>query len=297
MLYLGWRCPPSQRSSEASYFKPQAKVARVAERALEHNDEGVRGEVDSVSTLRSLAHNVKFRAKRYYLRRRNSQAADLQELWATALADELAYWRMWLATGGAHCPADYQFRLDPEAELQESITSQLDRIGARVRLLDVGAGPLTSVGKRWSGHDFSLTAVDALADEYDLLLDEFAVVPPVRTRRCDTEHLAKAFVRASFDVAYASNTLDHSYAPMEAIHQMVDIVRPGGIVLLHHRTNEAERQAYTGLHQWNFEWVDNDCHLWRPSKTWRLRDELVNQATVTGAKAHGDVTVVITKNS
>jgi SAM-dependent methyltransferase len=236
---------------------------------------------------------------RHYRRRRNLRAArgaTPQEVWAGALGDEMAFWRDWFGSRGSVWPDDYRFRLDPESEIQAQVTQHLNGIGARVRMLDVGAGPLTFIGKRWPGHEFTLTAVDALADKYDVLLDEFEVTPPVRTRRCDSERLSEAFAENSFDVAYALNTLDHSYEPMQAIRQMVAVVRPRGIVLLQHYPNEAENEAYSGLHQWNFDWVDSDCLLWRPSKKWWLRKELAAQATVTGTKADGIVTVVITKS-
>ena len=100
----------------------------------------------------------------------------------------------------------------------------------------------------------------------------------------------------SFDVAYALNTLDHSYEPIRAIQQMVAVVRPGGIVLLQHQPNEAEHASYTGLHQWNFDCADGDCLVWRPGKKRRLREELAGQATVAASKADGVVTAVITKS-
>jgi SAM-dependent methyltransferase len=249
--------------------------------------------------LRTSAGNLKRRVTKRYHRRHNLRAtrgAAPQEVWAGALSDEMAFWREWMRTGGSKWPDDYRFRLDPESEIQEQITQHLSGIESRVRMLDVGAGPLTFVGKRWPGHEFTLTAVDALADKYDVLLDEFGITPSVRTRRCDSERLSEAFAENSFDVAYALNTLDHSYEPMRAIRQMIAVVRPGGIVLLQHYPNEAENEAYSGLHQWNFDWVDSDCLLWRPSKKWSLSKEFAGQATVTGTKADGVVTVVITKS-
>jgi hypothetical protein len=73
----------------------------------------------------------------------------------------MGYWRDWMRTKGGEWPEDYRFRLDPESVIRTHITRHLDGIGSRVRMLDVGAGALTIVGKRWPGHDFTLTAVDA----------------------------------------------------------------------------------------------------------------------------------------
>jgi SAM-dependent methyltransferase len=227
---------------------------------------------------------------------RATRSASRQEIWVGALDDEMTFWREWMRTQGSRWHEDYWFRLDPESSIQKEITQHLSGIGSRVRLLDVGAGPLTVVGKRWPGHQLELTAVDALADKYDVLLEECKITPPVRTRRCDTERLSDVFASNSFDVAYARNTVDHSYQPLEAIRQMVAVVKPSGIALLQHYPNEAENEDYSGLHQWNFDWVNNDCLLWRPGTKWSLRREFAGQATVKGAKADGFVTVIITKS-
>lgn len=227
---------------------------------------------------------------------RATQGASPREIWVDALDDEMAFWREWMHTQGSRWPGDYRFRLDPDSVIQENITQHLSGTGSRVRLLDVGAGPLTVVGKHWPGHELELTAVDALADRYDALLEECKITPPVRTRRCDTERLSDVFAPDSFDVAYALNTLDHSYQPLQAIRQMVAVVRPRGTVLLQHFPNEAENENYSGLHQWNFDWVNDDCLLWRPGTKWSLRKEFGGQAKVTGAKADGVVTVMITRS-
>jgi SAM-dependent methyltransferase len=247
----------------------------------------------------SLPHNLKHRVSKSRRRRRNLRATQdvaVADVWAGALDEELDFWRDWMRTKGSSWPEDFRFRLDPESLIQDSITTHLDGIGSRVRMLDVGAGPLTFVGKRWPDHDFELSAVDALADRYDMLLEEYDLDPPVRTRRCESERLLDLFAPGGFDVAYALNTLDHSYEPLTAIRQMVEIVRPGGKVLLQHHPNEAENEAYSGLHQWNFDWVDGDGVLWRPGERWQMRDEFATRATVTGGKADDLVTIVLTRS-
>jgi SAM-dependent methyltransferase len=246
-----------------------------------------------------LKHRIPAPIRQRARRRRNLRAArdvTAREAWAAGADAEIAILREWLRTRGGRWPDDYRFRLDPESVIQEDITRHLNGAGQRVRILDVGAGPLTFVGKRWPGHDLELTAVDALADTYDALLAEYGVTPPVRTRRCETERLSDMFPPDSFDMACAAWTIDHSYEPLRAIRQMVTVVRPGGVVLLRHYPNEAENEAYSGQHQWNLDWAGDDCILWRPGTKWSLREELAGQGTVTGAKADDIVTTVITKS-
>jgi SAM-dependent methyltransferase len=242
-----------------------------------------------------IAAPIRQRARRWR-NLRAARGATPQEVWAGRAGAEIAIWRDWLRTRGSRWPDDYRFRLDSGSLIQEDITRHLNDAGRRVRILDAGAGPLTFVGKRWPGHDLELTAVDALADQYDALLAEYGVTPPVRTRRCDSERLSDMFPLDSFDMACAANAIDHSYEPLRAIRQMVAVVRPGGVVLLQHYPNEAENEVYSGQHQWNLDWADGDCILWRPGNRWSLRQELAGRAMVTGAKADGTVTTVITKS-
>jgi SAM-dependent methyltransferase len=166
--------------------------------------------------------------------------------------DELSFWRAWVETQGLTWPEDYRNRLDPMTPLRPDIAAYLD--GNRV--LDAGAGPLTILGKTVSGRAIDLVPVDALADRYNELLDEFGVTPPVRTIQGVSEKLGRQFPAGTFDLAYACNTLDHSRDPVAAVRQMALVTRPGGYLILEHHDNEAEYEHYWGLHQWNLAVVD-----------------------------------------
>jgi SAM-dependent methyltransferase len=191
------------------------------------------------------------------------------ERWRSGKSHETEFWTTWFATHGDEWPEAYQQRLDPEAPLQDAIRELLPREG-RVAILDVGAGPVTVLGKRSDRHIIELSATDALADEYDAILDHFGIVPPVRTVRCDTERLTERFARDTFDLVNAENTLDHHYDALAAIDQMVAVTKPGGVITMRHATNEGETADYTGLHQWNFELRDGDPFLWSPTTSMNL---------------------------
>lgn len=149
---------------------------------------------------------------------------------------------------------------------------------ARVSILDVGAGPVSAVGYRFPGKSVSLTAVDPLADEYNRLLAKAGVVPPVRTERVDGEGLLEHFGPDRFDLAYSRNALDHAVDPLTIIRNMLGVVRSGGHVILRHVRNEALRQGYVQLHQWNFDERDGRAVIWRP-------DQEVDLAVVLGEQA------------
>lgn len=171
---------------------------------------------------------------------------------------ELDFWTRWFESEGLYWPDDYRRRLDPDAPLEEELVAdRLDALpGGTVSILDVGAGPLTFLGKRHPRKALELTPIDALADEYDRLLERFGVEPPVRTLQCPGEQLLERFGPESFDVAYARNSLDHSYDPLATIRNMVAAVRPHGFVALRHVRTEGAKQNYSGFHQWNFDLAD-----------------------------------------
>jgi len=171
--------------------------------------------------------------------------------WGGGLKNEVDFWDDYFRTKGLQWPESYSMRLDPEAPLQPRPAALLpDR--AEVHILDVGAGPLTHLGKVHAGKSLRITAVDPLADQYDRILKKYNVVPPIRTQKLAAEKLVKWFKPASFDLVFARNCIDHSYNPEHAILQMISVAKPGGYVLLEHFPNEAENEAYAGLHQWNF---------------------------------------------
>jgi SAM-dependent methyltransferase len=197
----------------------------------------------------------------------------------------VAFWRDWLQTQGGPWADDHRNRLDPERPLQPAVRALVPvGAGGRVRILDVGAGPLTFLGKRWEGRHVDIVAVDALAHDYDRLLAEAGVEPPLRTGRCDTERLTEVFAPGSFDVVCASNTLDHSYDPLRAIGQMVEVTRPGGAVYLKHLQNEAEHERHVGLHQWNLQVEDGRFTVWNADARWDVEVALVGRARIERAE-------------
>jgi len=121
-----------------------------------------------------------------------------------------------------------------------------------VRVLDVGAGPLTVVGKKWAGRKIEIVAVDPLAAEYDRLLSKHGIRPVCRTTYARAEGLTGIFPAAGFDFVHARNSIDHSSDPIRTISEMLRVVKPGCWVYLEHKINEGRTENYHGLHQWNF---------------------------------------------
>jgi SAM-dependent methyltransferase len=183
--------------------------------------------------------------------------------WAESLPEELRFWESALRDPDRHwLRSEFDERMNPDLELQDFLRALIPAApGSTVRLLDVGAGPLTRLGKRWEGRRLELIPVDPLAGAYRQLMDRLGLKPPVSTEEGHGEKLLERFAADSFDLAYASNALDHSYDPMLAIEQMFAVVKPGGSVYLWHFAHVGIAEGYEGLHQWDFERKGDDMTI------------------------------------
>ena len=214
-------------------------------------------------------------------------------LWRRRLASEVDFWAAWLvgAPGTEQWANDRESRLAPETEIRDPLVrAELERNPAEViSIVDVGAGPLTLLGYRYPGKTLTIVPVDPLAEEYDRLLHDAGLDPPIRTLPVAGEALFEHFGSGRFDIAYASNALDHSADPLAIISNMVAVVRPGGVVLLRHKRNEGESARYGGLHQWNFDVVHEDLLLWNGAVEINVGSVLEERARTTARISDGEV--------
>jgi ubiquinone/menaquinone biosynthesis C-methylase UbiE len=107
------------------------------------------------------------------------------------------------------------------------------------------------------------------------------------------EKLTDHFPANSFDLAYASNSLDHSYDPLIAINQMLAVVKPSHHVYLWHLANEGRKACYTGLHQWNFDIRAGELVVDNGRRTQSVVNALNGRAEVTSEFQHAFGTKVV----
>ena len=172
--------------------------------------------------------------------------------WKAGWGLEMGFWETYFSTKGGQWADGYKRRLDPNLPLQPRPAALIPDASTRTLILDVGAGPLTYLGKTLGERHLDIIAVDPLAAQYDSILIKHGIEPIVRTQLLAAERLTDKFPENTFDLVFARNCIDHSYNPEQAILQMIEVVRSGGYVLLEHRVNEGERERYQGLHQWDF---------------------------------------------
>lgn len=165
-----------------------------------------------------------------------------------------------------------------------------------IRVLDVGAGPVSKVGKHINGKPIDLVPIDPMANKYKSILDSLGLKPPVWTMPGFGEKLSKKFPPNSFDIAHARNSIDHCLNPLQVIIETLSVLKPGCCFYLNHYLNEGQIAKYYGLHQWNFS-IKNECFI----ITSKYRDEIdVNQeidaiATVTEMNIVGNRIIIVLK--
>ncbi len=203
-----------------------------------------------------------------------------KERWLTGLGSEVGFWDGWIGSSYGGAPA-WNELLNPNRELEPRFIKLIEaEPGTNVKVLDVGAGPLTALGPKWKHRNLTVKAVDPLAKEYRASLEKKGVTPPTWTETGDAENLSAIFSPNEFDFVYATNCLDHSYDPLRAFREIVAVLKPGCYALLDHAQNEAVAEKYTGLHQWNFDIQDGEFVLWRPGFRVFVQDALADLCVV-----------------
>jgi SAM-dependent methyltransferase len=177
--------------------------------------------------------------------------------WKWNIKSEIRFWDKCVRTNGLIWPEEYKLRIDPGLPLQEEIILLLPNKD-EIAILDVGAGPLTYIGKVYDKAKINIIAVDPLADEYDKILNKYGVIPAVRTIKLDAEKLTSKFPNDQFDFVFARNCIDHSYSPEQSVLEMIKVVKRNHYVYLKHKPNEAIKEDWQGLHQWNLSSDNGD---------------------------------------
>jgi SAM-dependent methyltransferase len=190
-----------------------------------------------------------------------------RERWSKRNSHESGYWTDALAAPDAQ--QRFGNRLDPEAEISglalRRAVGEIDR--DEVSILDVGSGPLSSVGKRYPGKKIAVTAVDALAESYVAALRKAEIEPLVPPAPVAGEDLLDYFGPESFDVTFMSNALDHTADPLLVIRNLIEVTKRDGRVALRHMKNEGESNGYFGIHLWNIECRDGRFVIWNREVT------------------------------
>jgi|GEM_PF-5332332 len=165
---------------------------------------------------------------------------------------EVRFWRTWANKRGWHWQQQFQQRLDPNAEVTGHHRSILEAIHSpELRILDVGAGPISGIHPCFQGQALHIRACDPLGDDYRRILAENAITPRVVTETVPGENLSQHFRDERFDWINCDNALDHSESPHCVIDEMIAIAAPSATISLYHEIDEGLNEGYRGFHKWN----------------------------------------------
>lgn len=197
------------------------------------------------------------------------------EQWEEQLPEEVRFWRRWLE-GNTEKAEDRAYRLSSHRPFPWWAKPLIKGDPEHIRVLDVGAGPLTSLGDVWEGKEVTILPIDPLADAYSKLMEEYAVTPPIRTLYGTGQDLVSQFGENSFDFIYASDSLDKTDDPIACYQQIMLVLKPGASAVTYHEANKAERHHYETVYQWNFSLKENRLLVWNHEGQWDVLEHLSN---------------------
>jgi ubiquinone/menaquinone biosynthesis C-methylase UbiE len=200
--------------------------------------------------------------------------------WKANVGSEIRFWNNCFKTNGLIWPDEFKLRFDPSLELQKEIIPLLPNSDI-IYILDVGAGPLTFLGKKYKNKKLIITAIDPLADAYDKILQKYSVRPLIRTIKLNAEDLTKKFNENSFDLVVARNSIDHSFSPIKALNEMFKVVKKDRYIFMIHKPNEAINEKWAGLHQWNFSENKGDFMISSKNSNYNFSKEYQKKCNVT----------------
>ncbi len=202
------------------------------------------------------------------------------ERWTARTPDEVRYWTDALRSPEAR--VRFADRLDPGTEITgPALKRAVEEIVATdIKILDVGSGPLTWVGKTYPGKQIKVVAIDPLAEDYVGILRDCQLDPPILPTACSGEEIVRRFGAKSFDIAFALNALDHSVDPLLVLEDMLTATNPVGRVALTHMRNEGERNAYFGIHFWNVDCRGGHFLIGNPTASYDVTERLKDRFEV-----------------
>ena len=206
-----------------------------------------------------------------------------------ALKSELHYWTKVVEGNNQKLGSQDSFfrRVKGERGFPKNLVKYLRTDGEVTRILDVGAGPCSSLGSgglQSSNAKIMITGIDPLADKYNAMLDSHNLLPKFKTICGEGETLSNPLDLESYDIVYCKNALDHVDDPHKTLLEMKKVCAKGGLIYLMGRVNEAVHQNYCQLHQWNMLPCDGDLVVWDRSSAFSVKKMISNDGKVSATR-------------
>lgn len=111
-------------------------------------------------------------------------------------------------------------------------------------ILELGPGPRSRLTEGYIKKLYGLVAVDPLAEEYKKHFHGKSFLI-----QGTGERLNKLFLPETFHMAYASQVLDHVQDPARCFHNLYDLVKVDGLIMVQGSVNEGTRMGWATSHR------------------------------------------------
>lgn len=193
-------------------------------------------------------------------------------MWLQGLKDEVNFWNNYMQTEGGISFYGYFKTISAKRKFELENDIPIEKYGKEYKFIDVGAGPFSRCGIITDKVDLHAVSVDPLAYVYKELKKKYGIDNSIELENGFVELLSRKYESNTFDMVHMSNSLDHCFSAIDGIYQLLNICRIGGKVILRHAENEAVRENYQGLHQWNLS-LHNDEEsfiIWRENEKYDI---------------------------
>ena len=131
----------------------------------------------------------------------------------------------------------------------QRLRSYVEKSDKKLKLLDVGSGPVSPLVWGIEMNLLEVVAIDPLADSYNNLLKKLNYSYPIVPIKCYGEDILDHFEIESFDIVYCANALDHAMSPKRCIDNIYNVLKKDGIIYLTGYIKEGTNAKWSGLHQ------------------------------------------------
>lgn len=138
----------------------------------------------------------------------------------------------------------------------------------KVRIAELGAGPVNTIGNEWPETEVEVCASDIIQPEYRKLWEEHGAVPLIPVEYQDMERLT--YPDSMFDIIHCVNALDHTPNPRAALLEFRRVCKPSGWIYLRHAPDQMRR--FGGMHAWNIRMEGGKCVFEGKRETFTLED-------------------------
>ena len=189
---------------------------------------------------------------------------DYLHKWVNNLISEVEFWVNYVAKETGEYHDDYIERMQNDnfikndTECVEYLLKYVKQLG-NPKIADIGCGLTAKFGEKISEKEvIDITRIDPLAYFYNEINKKYAVGRMAEVKFGLFEFMAHYYKKNSFDVVIICNALDHCIDPYKSIIECLNVVKNGGMLYLNHYRSEGVNERYTGLHQWNIDYNDNE---------------------------------------